>query len=32
VTVKTHLGNAFRKLGVQNRVQAVRAWQRIGLK
>lgn len=24
VTVKTHLGNAFRKLGVQNRMQAIR--------
>lgn len=27
VTVKTHLTNAFRKLDVQNRVQAARAWQ-----
>lgn len=27
VTVKTHLTHAFRKLDVQNRVQAARAWQ-----
>lgn len=27
VTVKTHLTNAFRKLDVQNRVQAARVWQ-----
>ncbi|MBI5165462.1 MAG: response regulator transcription factor [Magnetospirillum sp.] len=27
VTIKTHLGNVFRKLGVENRVQAVRRWQ-----